>query len=405
MVARRRGRGVAAAPARGGIDPAPVAEGDYFSAGPDRARRGLPRRPAAARCSRRSRSRAACWWSLALGRPASVRRATRARWRGGRCSARPRRAPALRSLIAVATLPTAAVAHERAVDVGLSTQDFGGWLGDAGKSAAIAAVLAGGRRGAADRAACAASPRVVDSRRPPCVALEVVFTWLAPVVLAPLFNHFEPLPAGSRRAPTCSSSAERAGRRHRRGLRGRREPPRSPRSTPTSTGSARPSASSSTTTCSTASRRPELRSVVAHELGHVEHATSCAGSPASRSSRRSGCCSPASSAARVAAPHAAPTRARRRRCPPTRWRSRSPSFVLGVAGNQLSRQVEAGADDFALELTDDPQALIDLQTRLARDQPRRSRSAGLVLSVLFGTHPTTVERIGAALALERDREG
>ena len=55
------------------------------------------------------------------------------------------------------------------------------------------------------------------------------------------------------------------------GLPGRREPPARPRSTPTWTGSARPSASCSTTTCSSAPARPELRSVVAHELGHVAH--------------------------------------------------------------------------------------------------------------------------------------
>ena len=49
---------------------------------------------------------------------------------------------------------------------------------------------------------------------------------------------------------------------------------------------------------------------------------------------------------------------------PARARARRP--VLNVPGNQLSREVEASADTFALELTGDPQALIDLQLRLAR---------------------------------------
>ena len=40
--------------------------------------------------------------------------------------------------------------------------------------------------------------------------------------------------------------------------------------------------------------------------------------------------------------------------------------MLGVPGNQLSREVEASADTFALELTDDPEALIELQLELAR---------------------------------------
>ena len=42
------------------------------------------------------------------------------------------------------------------------------------------------------------------------------------------------------------------------------------------------------------------------------------------------------------------------------------SFVLNVPGNQLSREIEASADQFALELTDDPEALIDVQRKLAR---------------------------------------
>ena len=41
------------------------------------------------------------------------------------------------------------------------------------------------------------------------------------------------------------------------------------------------------------------------------------------------------------------------------------ALVLGVPGNQLSRQVEASADTFALRLTHDPQALIQVQRRLA----------------------------------------
>ena len=41
-------------------------------------------------------------------------------------------------------------------------------------------------------------------------------------------------------------------------------------------------------------------------------------------------------------------------------------FVLNIPGNQLSRRIEASADQFALELTGDPEALVDLQTKLAR---------------------------------------
>jgi STE24 endopeptidase len=75
-------------------------------------------------------------------------------------------------------------------------------------------------------------------------------------------------------------------------------------------------------------------------------------------------------------------------------------FAVNVPANQLSRKVEASADAYALRITDDPQGLIDLQVRLAQtnlsdlDTPQWAR-------VLFGTHPTTLERIGAARAWSR----
>jgi STE24 endopeptidase len=73
---------------------------------------------------------------------------------------------------------------------------------------------------------------------------------------------------------------------------------------------------------------------------------------------------------------------------------------LGFASNLLSRRVEARADADALELTDDPAAFIGLArslttTNLADPEPPR------ILHVLFGTHPTTMQRIGAGLAWSR----
>lgn len=76
------------------------------------------------------------------------------------------------------------------------------------------------------------------------------------------------------------------------------------------------------------------------------------------------------------------------------------SFILNIPGNQLSREVEAAADDFALELTGDPEALVDLQLRLAAENVSDPDPPGWV-QVIGGTHPTTVERIGAALAYRR----
>ena len=80
------------------------------------------------------------------------------------------------------------------------------------------------------------------------------------------------------------------------------------------------------------------------------------------------------------------------------------TFGLGTASNVLSRQVEASADSFALRLTDDPRAFIQFERGLAvrnvtdPDPPP-------VWAFLFGTHPTTVDRIGAGEAFAERHPG
>ena len=76
------------------------------------------------------------------------------------------------------------------------------------------------------------------------------------------------------------------------------------------------------------------------------------------------------------------------------------TFVANVPANQLSREVEASADAFALRITDDPQGLVDLQVRLAERNLSDVDPPGWVVA-LFGTHPTTLERIGSAQAWEQ----
>jgi STE24 endopeptidase len=77
-------------------------------------------------------------------------------------------------------------------------------------------------------------------------------------------------------------------------------------------------------------------------------------------------------------------------------------FVLGIASNQLSRRVEARADSFALELTKDPKALIGVQKKLALTNVAQPDPPS-ALQWLFGTHPTTMQRIGAAVTFERQQ--
>ena len=77
------------------------------------------------------------------------------------------------------------------------------------------------------------------------------------------------------------------------------------------------------------------------------------------------------------------------------------SLVLGTVGNQLSRKVEASADTFALELTHDPKAFVELQRRLTVSNVGDPSPPGLV-HWLLGTHPSAVERIGAAVTFRRE---
>ena len=336
---------------------------------------------------------------VAVKPPRPVRRALE-RLGAGRSSAPRPRAPGVALAVAVATLPTGLIAHDRAVDAGLSDQSTGGWLWDVARSTAIAAGFA----------AIGAALLLALVRRLPrawwvpaaagATLIAVVFTWLAPVVLAPIFNEFEPLPDSSRARADVLELGRRAGveigevyrvdavaeDEHAQRLRRRDRLVEAGRPLRQPARSCEP---------------PELDSVVAHELGHVAHDDIVRGlamvaivSPfgmlfvrelSGAIARRRGVDpgSPAAVPAYLLALAAA-------------------GFVLAVPGDQLSRRIEASADTFALELTDDPKALIEVQRRLSRaslgdpDPPA-------VLHYLFGTHPSTVERIGAALAFERDR--
>ena len=78
------------------------------------------------------------------------------------------------------------------------------------------------------------------------------------------------------------------------------------------------------------------------------------------------------------------------------------ALLIGLVSGTLSRRVEARADSTSLTLTGDPATFISQQRRLALqnvsdpDPPR-------IVSLVLGTHPTTVERIGAGRAWEAGR--
>jgi STE24 endopeptidase len=110
----------------------------------------------------------------------------------------------------VASLPLAAVAQERSSDVGLSTQSWGAWLGDAGKSTALDAAFAA-LGGALALALVRRFRRHWWAPAAVCVlGAGVITTWLFPVVVDPIFNRFEPLPRGELRSEVLQL-ARRAG--------------------------------------------------------------------------------------------------------------------------------------------------------------------------------------------------
>jgi STE24 endopeptidase len=145
----------------------------------------------------------------------------------------------------------------------------------------------------------------------------------------------------------------------------------------------------------------QVRSVVAHELGHVKHRDVPRGllwlaivAPAGmlviqrlteRLAGRGGAA--AGKPGPIVIPAAALSIA-------------IVSFVLNIPGNALSRQVERSADGHALDLDRNPAALIALQRKLAL-QNLGDPDPPEVLQILFGTHPKTVDRIGTALTWAR----
>src|SRR4051794_16076003 len=101
---------------------------------------------------------------------------------------------ALSLVLVVVGLPLGAVAEQRARDFGLSTQDWGGWLGDAAKSAGIGVVFAAGG-GALLLALVRRFPRSWWALgAAAAVVFSAVFVSYGPVVIDPLFNKFTALP-------------------------------------------------------------------------------------------------------------------------------------------------------------------------------------------------------------------
>src|SRR3954469_20835080 len=100
---------------------------------------------------------------------------------------------ALSLVLVVVDLPLGAVAEQRARDFGLSTQDWGGWLGDVAKSAGIAVVFAA-LGGAVLMGLVRRFPRSWGGAGALLVVgFSAVFVSYSPVLIDPLFNKFTAL--------------------------------------------------------------------------------------------------------------------------------------------------------------------------------------------------------------------
>src|SRR3954463_9901410 len=380
------------------IKPAPVAATDYFSASQlDRIHEYVgPQR----------------WLGigglvLSTGTPALIavrppRRVRRALERG---AGRPILAAAgtggaLSLTLVVVGLPLAAVAEQRARDFGLSTQDWGGWIGGVAKSAGIGAVFAA-LGGALLMAIVRRFPRswwAVGAGL--VVVLSAVFVSYSPVLIDPLFNKFTALENSPLRSDVLALA-------HKDGI---------------DVGQVYKIDASRRTTGANAyvngighTKRvvlydnllrefspDQVRSVVAHELGPGKPRDVPRGllwlaiaAPAGMLviQRLTERLAPADARAgtRAAGPAVLPAAA---------LSIAVVSFLLGIPGNALSRQIERSADAHALELDGNTAAFIAVERKLSL-QNLGDPDPPEWLQLLFGTHPRTVDRIGYALSWAR----
>jgi STE24 endopeptidase len=381
-------------PRTGVVDPAPASASDYFTpAQLERAHdfRGTQRALAIGSMALEG----AVLVLLVVRPPRRIRRAL------ARAGARPIAGAAAAGAVfavglTVIALPLSAIAHQRSRDVGLATQSWGPWLGDVAKATAVGAVMS----------AIGAAIAIAVIRRFPrrwwipgsvaIVGIATLMVFLSPVVIDPLFNKFERLPDGRLRSEVLALAAKAnvdVGQVYRVDA--------SRRTTATNAYVWGLGGTKRVVIYDNLIREfpdEQVRSVVAHELSHVVHKDVPRGllwlaivAPAGTYlvmvlSERFNRGRPMGLPAALPAIALAVTLV---------------STVVGSASNVLSRRVEARADTYALQLTRDPAAFIGLARSLAvtnvvdPDPPKATQ-------ILFGTHPTTIERIGAGVEWARE---
>ncbi len=302
-------------------------------------------------------------------------------------------------LVTALTTPLAWQIRGRNLADGLTDQDAAGWWTDRLTSAAVSWV----------GLTLVVLLLVTCARRWPrrwflpaglgAALLVVLGSFVTPVVVEPLFNHFTPMPPGPERTALVQLA----------------------RSEGVAVGDVLVADASRRTTTLNAyvsgfggTKRlvvydnllrdvpqDEVESVVAHEIGHARHHDVLVGTALGA----------LGALAAVTALALVVDVAERRGRPGLRDASSAfvlvaalslGSFVAAPVQNAASRAVEARADRAALEATDDPGAFGDLQRRLAI-RSVADPTPPRILQVWFGTHPTVLQRLGLPSSLARAR--
>lgn len=295
-------------------------------------------------------------------------------------------------LLTIVQLPLRLAGFDLGREIGLITQARNDWLVDVAISTVITASLA----------AVAALVAVFLWRRlgkrfwlagSALVAVwAVVVVWAWPVVVSPIFSNFEPLPQGPTR-----NEVERLAARAGVEVGKIREVDSSRRSSAVNAYVNGIGNSKQVVIYDNAIRKlssAELSALIAHELAHVKQHDLYRGLAfailviplgvlfvqlgTAAAVRRSG--------DDPGGPGIVPALA---------LMTALAALFLSFPGNMLSRSVEARADRQALELTSDPDGLIALQVRLAWANISDPDPPGLY-QFLFGSHPTTADRIQMA---------
>ncbi len=286
-------------------------------------------------------------------------------------------------------LPLAAASRRRAMAVGLVTQSWPGWAGDVVKSTAIETVLAAGAGGTIT-AAIRRFPRtwwVLAAGG--SVLVGAVFAALSPVILDPLFNDYTPLVEGETRDDVLALAAA-AGV----GVKEVYSVDASRRTTAANayvTGLGPTKRVVLFDTLLDRYGRDEVRVVVAHELAHVRHRDVVRGVAFAAT-----VAGPSAYAVKQMAAKLGPRDGGPALLPALALAAAMVSAPVSVIANRLSRAIERRADSFSLQLTGATEAFVSFERAIALqnvadlDPPWWART-------LLATHPSTAERIAAAV--------